>query len=141
MRLILIAFYHRTRTVRVRYFWHNICTMGYAYVIPEENIRSHLGRHGTGSGKLYLVITYLINFIFLAARRDWPGGTARMRACYWCFALCEDIRMQCMLFWRYLNAVIAQRWKMPCSWKNCWISIFTKWHRRRPDNMRFLAHV
>ena len=30
-----------------------------------------------------------------------------MRASCWCFALCQNIGMQCMLFWRYLNANCA----------------------------------
>jgi len=30
--------------------------------------------------------------------------TAIMLARCWCFALCGDSSVQCMLFWRYLNA-------------------------------------
>jgi len=34
------------------------------------------------------------------------GGAARMRACCWCFELCEDGGVQCMLFWRYLSTLL-----------------------------------
>jgi len=38
-------------------------------------------------------------------QKDFTGteAVAMMCAC-WCFALCKDSGMQCMLFWRYLNA-------------------------------------